>query len=76
MGFLSQKRAPSVNFVEILKYSEKFEKEKKYTFIKPLEGGGGRRFMKLFHKIDFLKDGFPEPKRYLGPFGCITIAVF
>ena len=33
----------------------------KKSFIKPLRGGGGQRFTKLFRKIEFFSnDGFPE----------------
>ena len=53
--FLSQKRAPGINFVAVLNAPKNY-KIKKQAFTKPW---GGHRFMKLFHKIDFLKDGFP-----------------
>ena len=51
MAFLSQKRAPGINFVAILNTPKKLQK-KKIDFHKTLRGGG-HRFMKLFHKIDF-----------------------
>ena len=45
-------------------------------FIKAVRGGGGHRFMKLFHKIPlFSGDGFPYSKQFLLilRFGCMDL---
>ena len=55
MAFLSRERAPNVNFVEILITQKKLQKNKKIDFHKTTRGGGGHRFMKLFHKNGFSK---------------------